>query len=205
MKYFLVISILRDTPNATPPENEALIAGPIKGKCWLIVPDHKAGYFLGVLGGIGDLKPLRFPCFLVWQTSTPHVFVLKSLFPQRTSWEAQKIVAVLFECNLPWKKKQGIWTKPSFFWGGVHCSCSSYIYVWQSTLWLLEGLWSFWKRLQEIHLWSATSDRSLPPSLSPSKSTADRKESEKKQAQKPYSQISCPYMMIKTCDISISL
>ena len=36
-------------PNATfPPRNKALIAGLIKGSQWLIVPDHKAGYFLGV-------------------------------------------------------------------------------------------------------------------------------------------------------------
>ena len=40
-------------PRATsPPENKGLIAGLIKGKHWLISPDHKAGYFWGgTLGG----------------------------------------------------------------------------------------------------------------------------------------------------------
>ena len=37
----------------TPKKKPALIAGLIKGNQWLIVPDHKAGYFLGgvALGG----------------------------------------------------------------------------------------------------------------------------------------------------------
>ena len=95
-------------------------------------------------------------------------------------WEAQNFLQCLLNAflkktrNLPWKKKkQGIWTKPSFLCGGggviVHVQA---IYVWQTTLWLFGGFWSFWKRLQEVHLWSATSDRSLPPSVSPSKSPA---------------------------------
>ena len=39
-----------------PPRNKSLIAGLIKGNQWLIVPDHKAGYFLGggsFGGGVG--------------------------------------------------------------------------------------------------------------------------------------------------------
>ena len=45
---------LRGTPSKKQP---ALIAGLLKGNQWLIVPDHKAGYFLA-FGGSG---PLRFP------------------------------------------------------------------------------------------------------------------------------------------------
>ena len=42
-------------PMPPPPGNKALIAGLIKGNQWVfIVPDHKAGYFLGgvALGGV---------------------------------------------------------------------------------------------------------------------------------------------------------
>ena len=36
-----------------PPSNKGLIAGLIKGNQWLINPDHKAGYFLGVNVALG--------------------------------------------------------------------------------------------------------------------------------------------------------
>ena len=39
-----------------PPRNKALIFGLIKGNQWVfIVPDHKAGYFLGYPRGIGGV------------------------------------------------------------------------------------------------------------------------------------------------------
>ena len=44
-------------PKLPPPENKALIAGLIKENQRLIVPDHKAGYFLGGKRGIGGWAP----------------------------------------------------------------------------------------------------------------------------------------------------
>ena len=47
---------LRYPPKLPPPGNKALIAGLIKGNQWVfIVPDHKAGYFLGGSFGGGTL------------------------------------------------------------------------------------------------------------------------------------------------------
>ena len=52
------------TPQGTPRfPQPALICGLIKGNQWLIVPDHKAGYFLGETWYWGG--PLRFPWLLV--------------------------------------------------------------------------------------------------------------------------------------------
>ncbi len=60
-----------------PPRNKAVIFGLIKGNQWVfIVPDHKAGYFLGVnvaLGGSGPLgsHDLKLSKFLTLVSNTP--------------------------------------------------------------------------------------------------------------------------------------